>query len=422
MNIKQLKPYSFWIVVGVLVLIEIGFLIFWGQTDEAGHTPEQVKQTLDKEFKNLENLNTRANAGDPQGRFDPEVPLDIKNLTDKYLITERWKAVLVPIVQKYNQQLDQVHQDLIGRSAILHSPITDSEDPSTWYTAYESKTREILTALKSAGSLVIPDEIKDDGTLLTENEHIRAMAGFFTKGANVPQANEHALLTTRARIAEKISEVLIATKGHIDSNPVLDKHVPPPPESAGAVITGLDWKMHTSKDDLESGAVLYEATLTLQGSVSALVAVEGALEHVSSPVLVVQGVTLSEKASWKPGERKASSGEPMICAIALVVIDYTNSHAQTVPVAGAAGPVTGPAPISANQPPQGAQVVQPPAPAQLVQPNRPAPVQSGLPSQPGPPGPNGAPGFRPPGVGGQLGNFNHPTAPPITTPPKAEGQ
>ena len=100
------------------------------------------------EFKNLENLNTRANAGDPQGRFDPEVPLDIKNLTDKYLITERWKAVLVPIVQKYNQQLDQVHQDLIGRSAILHSPITDSEDPSTWYTAYESKTREILTALK----------------------------------------------------------------------------------------------------------------------------------------------------------------------------------------------------------------------------------------------------------------------------------
>jgi hypothetical protein len=36
MNIKQLKPYSFWIVVGVLVLIEIGFLIFGARPTRPG--------------------------------------------------------------------------------------------------------------------------------------------------------------------------------------------------------------------------------------------------------------------------------------------------------------------------------------------------------------------------------------------------
>jgi hypothetical protein len=338
--VKQIKPYLFWYITGLLVLIELGFLIFWGQYDDNGHSPQEVKQALDTEFKNLEDLYNRANAGDPQGRFDPEVPLDIKNLTNKYLITERWKNVLVPIVQKYNQQLDTIRTDLVTRSADLHKAITENEDLSTWYTAYEGKTKELLLALKNAGALALPEDAPASLDL-EGDEHVRGIAGLFTKGNNLPSLADHPLLTTRFRIVEKLSEVIIASKGKILPNPVIEKKVPSAPEQSGAAVAGLLWRQRDTNHDDSSGVVSYNLILTLQGSDAALVATEAAIERITSPVMVVLGASLSERAGWKPGERKSKEIDLMTCVLTIQVIDYTNAT-RPAPPAPVAPPVPHP--------------------------------------------------------------------------------
>jgi hypothetical protein len=328
--VKQIKPYLFWYITGVIVLVELGFLIFWGQYDDAGHTPQEVKAALDTEFKNLEDLHTRAKNGDPQGRFDPEVPLDIKNLTLKYLITERWKPVLVPIVKKYNEQLEQIRSDLVTRSADLHKAITENEDLSTWYTAYEGKTKELLLALKNAGALSLPEDVSANLDL-EGDEHVRSIAGLFTKGGNLPALTDHPLLTTRCRIVEKLSEAIIATKGKNLGNPVMEKTVPAVPEQSGAAVTALQWKQRDGNRDDTTGVVAYSLVLTLQGSAAALVATEAAIERITSPVVVVLGANLSEHAAWKPGERKSKEIDPMVLAMTITVLDYTNAVRQAPP-------------------------------------------------------------------------------------------
>jgi len=328
--VKQIKPYLFWYITGVIVLVELGFLIFWGQYDEHGQTPEAVKNALDIEFKNLEDLHNRAKAGDPQGRFDPEVPLDIQNLTKKYLITERWKPVLVPIVQKYNQQLDTIRSDLVTRSADLHKAITEGNDLSTWYTAYEGKTKEILLGLRNAGALALPEDAP--ATIdLEGDEHVRSMAGLFTKGNALPLLTDHPLLTTRFRIVEKLSEVIIATKGKNLSNPVMEKKVPAAPEQSGAAVVSLQWRQRDASRDDANGVVAFNLILTLQGSGAALDATEAAIERITSPVMVVLGANLSERLGWKPGERKSKEIDPMTCVMTIQVIDFTNAVRPTPP-------------------------------------------------------------------------------------------
>jgi hypothetical protein len=328
--VKKIKPYLFWYITGVIVLIELGFLIFWGQYDDEGHPPEVVKQNLDTAFELLENLYKRANAGDPQGRFDPEVPLDIKNLTDKYLITERWKGVLVPIVQKYNQQLDQIHSDLVTRSADLHKAITEGDDLSTWYTAYEGKSKELLLALKNAGALNLPDEAPPNLDL-EGDEKVRSIAGLFTKGNNLPALTDHPQLTTRFRIVEKLSEAIIATKGKNLSNPVMEKKVPAVPEQSGAAVVSLQWKARDASHEDTGGVVPYNLIITLQGSDAALIATEAAIERITSPVVVVLGSSLAEHQNWRPGERKSKEIDPMTCVITIQVLDFTNAARQAPP-------------------------------------------------------------------------------------------
>ena len=80
MNAKQIKPYTFWIVAGVIIVVELGLIGFYSPTDADGNTPEQVKNTLDNDFKKLQDLYDRAGR-EPKGVYDPENPTDIANLT-----------------------------------------------------------------------------------------------------------------------------------------------------------------------------------------------------------------------------------------------------------------------------------------------------------------------------------------------------
>jgi hypothetical protein len=326
----------FWIVCGVIVLIELGFMMFWTVTDPEGNAPEAVKAQLDTEFQRLDDLYKRANAGDPLGVFDPENPEDIKRLTDVYLLTEKWKGVLSPHVAKYNQQLDAIKQDLAARSAVLHQAIVDNEDLSTWYSAYEGKSKEILLSLKNANGLVLPDDAKPESLDLEADEKIRSIAGFYTKGVNLPQVSDHPLLTTRARIIEKLAEVLVSTKAKVLPSPVAPPKEGQPLDGLGASIQSVEWRQSSGTGPDENPYVTpYQLTLTLQGPASSLLAVEAALERISSPVVVVTGGSLVQRGNWKPGERKGRAVEPLAATINLTVLDYSKIASEPSPVPAA---------------------------------------------------------------------------------------
>lgn len=327
MDAKQLKPYTFWIVCGVIVVIELGLVLFWPITDENGKTPEEVKIQLDNDFKKLTDLHNRA-GNTPTGVFDAENPKDIKRLTEEYLLTPKWKGVLQPHVDKYNQQLGAIRKDLATRSSILHEPVADSGDLFAWYNAYIGKTKEVMIALRNAKALIIDETNKDD-TDFENGSRIRSQVGFFTKIEMTPPATEHPGLTARFRIMQKISEALIASGSTSLPNPVVKTGRESDLETKRpAFITGVEWRRSGDPNKGLSApfadvADAHELSLSLEGTTSALVAAEAAIEAISDPVTIVVGGTLSDRDEKPAGVRKNVADEPMLLKLTITVLDFT---------------------------------------------------------------------------------------------------
>jgi hypothetical protein len=326
---KQLKPYTFWIVCGGIVLIELGLLMFYPITNENDQTPEDVKLSLDSDYKKLEDLYERAGR-EPRGVFDAEDPKDIDNLTKLYLLTPRWKNVLQPHVDKYNQQLAAIKKDLVARSKILHEPLADSGDKFSWYTNYVGKTKEILLALRKAKAISINNENREESDF-EKGSVIRSRAGFFTSGDNLPEASEHPELTTRFRIIDTLTKTIMASAQTTAANPVAtfvkesDLTTKKP-----AMITGWEWKQGSNSSseqstlgDVGQYARAYECTITLEGSVAALTATSAAIERIADPVMIVVGSSLTARGAQPAGVRKYTGDDPMIMRITIAVLDFT---------------------------------------------------------------------------------------------------
>ena len=357
MNAKQIKPYTFWIVAGVIVLVELGLLGLYAPTDADGRTPEQVKGALDEDFKKLQDLYDRAGR-EPKGVYDPENPTDIANLTTQYLLTPRWKGVLQPLVDKYEAQLGDVRKDLAERSAPLHLPVAESGDLFAWYGAYTGKTKEVLLKLRNAKALARLADEKPEDLDLENSQRARRRAGFFTKDTKTPEVGEHALLTTRFRIMEALSEAVIGGKAKAVTSAVVktgrDGDLA---ASASAAIADVEWKQLGDPDKalgggLETQATPYELVLTLEGSASALLAATSAIERISQPVTVVIGGSLGGRqlnqgnSSYLPGERKMAANETMVAKLNVVVLDFTKITKAAMPGAVAAGGDTPAAPAA----------------------------------------------------------------------------
>ncbi len=341
MDAKQLKPYTFWIAAGVVVVIELGLIAFWPIEDETGATPETVKQNLDTEFKKLEKLSARAD-NRLSGVYDAENLEDIRRLTEDYLLTPKWKSVLEPHVESYRKQLALIKKDLSARSAILHEKIADSGSLFSWDTEYTSRTRGTMVALHKAKVLVV--EKKEDLDFET-GAQIRTQVGFHTKGEKTTEAKDHPELTVRFRIMEKISEVLMATGAVSLANPVVKNAKETELESRRLVnLKGVEWKRSSEPSKVLSGTIAeiadaYELTLTLEGGVSALIATQAAIEAISAPIFIVSGGSLSARPSMPAGMRKNVADEPMSLKLNIVVIDFSRVLSAVTPEAVVGGAV-----------------------------------------------------------------------------------
>jgi len=368
---SKIRPYLFWVVCGIVLLIELGFLLFVSPSSKNG-SPSEVKQHLDEQNKILDKLHVQAMAGSPGMRaFNPLNAADISDLETKWLATKNWKGVLSDLLTQYQAQEDDILAYLGQRSQVLHKNISSLSDPFGWYDAYQQATAELLKQLYEQKCIVVPNPTAQPGAMgmppagmmpsgmanqlagqaaagapapgaapggtavadsgssepkFGTDQGLRGVLGFLTT-TSYPEADQHDLLTTKFRVMEMIGNVLLNTKATNDTSPILKSR---PPTEAHAKLQSTSWK-DTSDDVLA-------LQITLQGPLSAVLAVEAVLEEnkggEDEPLRVVLGATLTRK-DFIAGERLGKNAEPVILTLDLAVLDFTSmakQHISVVPV------------------------------------------------------------------------------------------
>ena len=390
---NQLKPYLFWIVIGAILVLELAYwLLSVPALDVVGNKAEAIaaKAALDTEHKHLVELDRRSRNSSPLGVFDAEKESDIRRLTNDYLITPAWTDVLEPHVRRYDEQLKDIKEHLAARSRILHEPVASSSDKFGWYTTYQSLTEAQLKQLHGAKALVLPliagsqqDTVAGSagappgavarGAASTgagaakaaepdfaTDAAVRTIAGFFTKGADLPDPSDHPLLTRQYRTMERIIAIVLATSATNAANPLAGQVEAP--ETGRAAIAGVTWDKKEGDSPIggEVGAFAtgWKLNLTLQGPVSAIMATTAAIERPSdskAPIFVVTGSDLGRKPSYAKGERKDVGAEMALCTLSVLVLDFSTASGGEAPAAaspakGAAGAPPGMPPGMIGQP------------------------------------------------------------------------
>ena len=401
---SQIKPYLFWILIGTVLLLEVAWWILSTPfVDVVGNKAEAQtsKTNLDTEYRHLTELDKRAKKGSPLGVFDAERDTDIRRLTDDYLITPAWKDVLEPHVKRYDQQLTDIKQHLVNRSKGLNLPIAASSDKFAWYTTYQSMTEERLKTLADAKALVLPTSPNktsftapkgaglppgigqpasgQPGTSeaaatastapdFASDAAVRSIAGFYTKGSDLPDPSEHPLLTSQYRVMEHIISVVLGNQAANAGNPLAA--VADSPENGHAAIAGVEWKKNGPSIGGDTGTYATGITLvlTLQGSATAVLATLSGLEHPTdpnAPIVVVTGGDLSRKTNYLSAERKDTGNEVVVGHFNLLVLDFSQALVGVKPVDPKAGPPDGMPPQGGPMGgPMGGPGMEPPPPPQ----------------------------------------------------------
>jgi hypothetical protein len=416
---NKIKPYLFWIVAGAVIVVELIIMVLMmPDVDVVGDkkTAMDAKASLDKEYKHLKELDARAQRGVPADKYDAEKPDDINKLTNDFLVTPAWEPVLEAQVGQYDKMLSAIKSYLGNRSSSLSTPLAESADRQVWYVTYEAVTAELLRQLHSEGRIVLtpsplpnqasqrpPTGLSLASTTEEANKDIdyasdakaREVLGLFTKGADFPEAKDHALLTARLRAIEVVLAALKSSKVGNLANPVvasestpseiaqitslkfgtepggnrssagsgpgpmLPPGMTPPPgmmppgmmppgmvpggaasgapaSSSAPVVAGDDGSLELA-GDIASHATGRTLTLTLQGPLSALMAAQAAIEHgnPTGPVMVVTSFALQRKTSFAIGERKGVPAEAMTAKIGILILDFTRALQAPAPVAEA---------------------------------------------------------------------------------------
>lgn len=394
---NQLKPFTFWIVLGVVLFCEI---VWWvlsvPDIDMVGNkaSAQKMQGTLKEEFKHLTELDRRAKNNSPLGVFDAEKADDIRRLTDDYLVTPAWKEVLDPHVLGYDKQLKSIKERLAARSKHLHDPIAASTDKFGWYTAYQNASEEQLKKLHAVGALALkttsgstrvmpraqlgggpkagaPGAVQPAENTATNasrgtedsvpfdfanDSEVRAQGGFFTKGADLPDAGEYPVLTRQFRTMERLISIITETSAINTVNPV--SGVLETPTAGHAAIVSVTWDNSETAIGGETGSYAegWRLTLVLQGSTSAVLATTAAIEHPhgdSVPLMVVTGGDLTRKAQFIPGERKDVGSELVNARVDILVLDFTNAPTGVKPSSTPAAPKFGGRMPGLNGVPQG---------------------------------------------------------------------
>ena len=372
---NKIRPYLFWIVCGVLLIVEFVIMLVVAPSNPqaAGKTVVDTKRAADAAFDNElmakpSGIHTRAlmNLASPSTFYPPthippEDTAKVEDLLNRYLIDRTWQANFKSVVSNYQSQIRDIHNDLKQRSEPLSQAISTSGDVAEWYDAYERQSASLLRQALDAG-LVEPPRTglsPDTGSAgpsnaeLRERPEWRRMLGLFTKPGNqFPQISEHPLLTTKFRIIEQVVSTLINADAVAKVNPLIpDKYVRPP--TTPEVVTVTEFTIDGMPTlDVVPDAEMIGFTLTMTGSPAALQAAVCALDGIHSPMVIRLGgewrkVTTSAR-SRTPGSRDLQDLEtaPMEFKARYVVLDFRPMQDASIAA------LTGDATASSEQGPQ----------------------------------------------------------------------
>jgi hypothetical protein len=335
--VSKLKPYLFWIVCGVITLVELVLLLFIGPHGKGDAEPSAVKSDLDAKNKDLEALYQKAKKGAPTKTYDTENDDDIKDLTTNWLPTPAWKGALDPHLVEYTSQTGKIRDYLVSRSQQLHKPISSEHGKFEWYSQYETATAELLQKLYVNQCLLLPKVANttagapngaqpaggnapaaeaaadtDAAPDFKKAVSARTVGGFLTT-TQYPDSDRFEELTTQFRVMELVASALIEAKGTNEQSPISVLK----PDEAHAQLSATAWK------DANEEAVTVQLTLT--GPLSSVLAAEAALEENREdtlPVKLVTGVSLARK-QFLSGDRKDISSEPVVLRVTLAVLDFS---------------------------------------------------------------------------------------------------
>ncbi len=408
---KNLRPYWFWIVAGLLILAGL-ILPFALEPTENGKTAAEAAKNLTTMHGRLKDLRARAEK-DPIAVFNPMDRRDQDELLNKYLVTTRW-IEMDPTIERYRAQRLIILEHLTKRSAPLAVDLTDKADPNEWKDAYEKETAKFLLSLFTAGRIVLPSAPANGPAPtdkdLKEKAEIRAVAGLETYTGEVaswtPRWPE---LRLKFRILQTLGSRIIPTTGTVKPNPVLDAQprLSKEPVTTHASILQVTWKELSAKaadPELANIATITTLDLKLIGAPAALTASIAAIERndEAQPVIAILGADLQRREDFKDKERLDIDFETATCNVQIAVINFSKGGARADNSSAAgrapAGPRLPPGSYAPPGMPAGGPVLPRTAPEQAM-PGQTMPGQT-MPGQamPGP----ATPGFAPPGPPSQI--------------------
>ena len=344
---NKLRPYFFWIICGVVVLIELLLLLFFSPS-EGDKTPEGAKQEVDGAKKKLDAMAKQAaHAPPPNQIFDPLVKADIDDLTKTYLATQSWKQPLIDELQRYSDQLTKIKDHLLKRSKMLHEKIS-TEQTNRWYEAYAQSTAALLQKLYEAGCLKLPraggvpgmpssmsggvpggvgsetqvrpgnasPDAADPKPDFNGDGALRSVAGF--KTMQKFEDIEYDELTLHYHMMDTIAGVLEgASAANLPSPAALNKK----PVDSRVKLFKTSFNQESGNDEN-----VHVVTIDLEGPLSALLAAEAALEENKDGEQAVRAVIGGRlfRPAYGGDEALHVSSEPLDLELQIAFLDFTD--------------------------------------------------------------------------------------------------
>lgn len=322
---EQIKPYAFWIVCGVLLVVELVLVAMIDPTDERGRSVETVVNSADREFRSFKNDHERAEAvlqytrKDGDGDRDAPVPAEaispeneekVNEFLEKYLIHGSWKDSFLGVTKAYKDQLRDIEELLRTSSEPLHEPIGDPQaSTGVWYASYLGETVGLMRQMRQAGRVSLGEGVPTQKQL-EENSAFRSTFGFHTKpaGGAFPNRDEIPQLTERFHVSEQLCRLIMGLKVVGAPNPRhtavedMQERQPDPAAPFGVELRSVEWgggRGYGSGGGITGilpgaeGAEVAPCTVVLRGPPAALAAFGTKIDNLRRPLILRTG------SSWR---------------------------------------------------------------------------------------------------------------------------
>ena len=367
-NAADLRPWIFWIVIGVVALVLVVCAVVVEPTHRAtaselkigsgvpglrgpDHpTAEQLKKAADARWSVFQDLSRRSKSSPAQRSFNFESPDDVASLRNDFVMPTAWAGPLRDHVRRYDLQIDNIAEAFDRRSRFLDMPVSTAKAKSDWYKGY----------VQAAGAIIAP-AVRAQVLPATIDLRLKAGAGspheafgFISDPDSYGSADdenrffqgESALRSRQLRIIQLLLEEIATTTGQVAENPIASKANEVGVGRSSVALTGLvfQWPSQTGTADGQALPMspdspmlserhhsrYYPVTFTMRGTLSAVSAVLAALEGNAAndrPIVVVAGFDLGRQPYTVPGGRRELAAEAVAAQVRIAVLDFSRKSA-----------------------------------------------------------------------------------------------